>query len=332
MPPTTLGTFFVVQSSRPGSTRSGENARWKSLPASRPLPVSSSGLHLLPCRARVRRRLEDDELPRAQPLRDLLRGRDEDLRSGSRWRESGVGSAIEDRVGVAELVVVRRRGDPPVVDERLERLGRDVLDVALAAVQRARPAPGRRRRAGRSCPHRRRRVRAAGRRSRLRRWRRPASSAGDRSEPAPARSARRRARLRTARGRSAGHRRRRRQPRRGVGVVVDEHVRAHLDRVDPLRGRAQGHARHAVPVRLFLQAAGVGHDHARLRGEGRELEVAERIGQTVPAELEPRSSIARVCADARGRRRARRSRLSPSTMRPEAGLETFAWRWTVATT
>jgi hypothetical protein len=43
MPPTTFGTFVVVQSSRPGSTRSGEKARWKSFPAVRPLPASRSG-------------------------------------------------------------------------------------------------------------------------------------------------------------------------------------------------------------------------------------------------------------------------------------------------
>jgi hypothetical protein len=37
MPPMTFGTFFVVQSVRPGSTRSGENARWKSSPIFSPL-------------------------------------------------------------------------------------------------------------------------------------------------------------------------------------------------------------------------------------------------------------------------------------------------------
>ena len=35
-PPTTFGVDLVVQSSRPGSTRSGLNARWKSRPAARP--------------------------------------------------------------------------------------------------------------------------------------------------------------------------------------------------------------------------------------------------------------------------------------------------------
>ena len=36
-PPTTLGTVRVDQSRLPWSTRSGEKARWKSLPAVRPL-------------------------------------------------------------------------------------------------------------------------------------------------------------------------------------------------------------------------------------------------------------------------------------------------------
>ena len=40
-----------------------------------------------------------------------------------------------------------------------------------------------------------------------------------------------------------------------------------------------GHARDAVPVRLLLQPARVGDDHARLRGERGELEVAERLDQ-----------------------------------------------------
>ena len=36
IPPTTLGVLIVVQSSRPGSTRSGEKARKKSFPATKP--------------------------------------------------------------------------------------------------------------------------------------------------------------------------------------------------------------------------------------------------------------------------------------------------------
>jgi hypothetical protein len=41
-PPTTFGMFFVLYCLLPGSIRSGENARAKSLPASRP-PASSAG-------------------------------------------------------------------------------------------------------------------------------------------------------------------------------------------------------------------------------------------------------------------------------------------------
>ena len=41
--------------------------------------------------------------------------------------------------------------------------------------------------------------------------------------------------------------------------------------------RAQRHARHAQPVRLLLQAAGVGHDARRAGDEREHLEVAERL-------------------------------------------------------
>jgi hypothetical protein len=40
-PPITFGVVRVVQSTRPGSTRSGENARWKSRPARRPVRSST---------------------------------------------------------------------------------------------------------------------------------------------------------------------------------------------------------------------------------------------------------------------------------------------------
>ena len=62
-----------------------------------------------------------------------------------------------------------------------------------------------------------------------------------------------------------------------VRVVIDEHVRPDLDGVRPLRRGTERHARHAVPVRLLLEAARVGRDDARLgrrRGEG---EVPERL-------------------------------------------------------
>src|ERR1700747_3008516 len=61
------------------------------------------------------------------------------------------------------------------------------------------------------------------------------------------------------------------------GGVVDEGVGADLHRVDPFRRRSSGHARDAVPVRLLLQPAGVGDDHACLRAERGHVEVAERL-------------------------------------------------------
>ena len=64
---------------------------------------------------------------------------------------------------------------------------------------------------------------------------------------------------------------------RATGVVVDETVRAEIDGVDPLGARPERDARHAVPVGLLLQAARVGDDHARLRGERGEVEVPERL-------------------------------------------------------
>ena len=64
-----------------------------------------------------------------------------------------------------------------------------------------------------------------------------------------------------------------------VRVVVDQHVRAHRDRVDPLGRRAHRDARHAMPVRLLLEPARVGRDDPRLRRGGREREVAHRLAQ-----------------------------------------------------
>ena len=75
----------------------------------------------------------------AQPLRDLLGGAVHDrevrlalLRERCRQRD-------QDRVGVAQLVVVGRRAQPVVVHEPLQRLGGDVLDVALATVEHRHP-------------------------------------------------------------------------------------------------------------------------------------------------------------------------------------------------
>ena len=103
MPPTTFGVVFVVQSVRPGSTRSGEKARWKSAPASRPLPRSRIGRSTSRVVPGIGRRLEHDEVALAQVRRDARARADSiDERSGSRCRESGVGSGDQDRVGVAE--------------------------------------------------------------------------------------------------------------------------------------------------------------------------------------------------------------------------------------
>ncbi len=139
-------------------------------------------LHLLARRARIRRRLEDDEVTRAQPRRDLLRCRDEDPQVGLALSRERGRQGDENRVGLAQLVVVGRRGDEPALDERLQDLGRDVLDVALAVGSAVRRAPGRRPRGARACRRPRRSVRAGRRRSRLRRWRRRASSGRDRSD------------------------------------------------------------------------------------------------------------------------------------------------------
>ena len=64
-----------------------------------------------------------------------------------------------------------------------------------------------------------------------------------------------------------------------IRIVVHEDIRAHLDRRHPLRGGAKRHAGDLVPVRLLLEAAGVGRDDAGLRRERGELEVAQRIGE-----------------------------------------------------
>ncbi len=65
-----------------------------------------------------------------------------------------------------------------------------------------------------------------------------------------------------------------------------------LDRVHPLRRRARRHARDAVPVRLLLHAAGVGHDHASLRRERHEVQVRERRDQP---DLSGGQSLCRNC-------------------------------------
>ena len=94
MPPTTFGVVFVVQSSRPGSTRSGDIARWKSSPAFSPEPCSRIGCTISRV---VPGQVVDSSTttwPRWSTGARLVAARSMYERSGSRCRESGVGSAI----------------------------------------------------------------------------------------------------------------------------------------------------------------------------------------------------------------------------------------------
>ena len=89
-----------------------------------------------PRRPRPCCRLEHDDLPCVQHLRNPARRRldDGEVRlalAGERGRERD-----EDRLGVLQLLVVGRRPYEVPVDERLEALALDVLDVALASIQR----------------------------------------------------------------------------------------------------------------------------------------------------------------------------------------------------
>ena len=85
-------------------------------------------------RARVRRGLEDDQLPFLETLRDAS-GRVEDDRQvrlalRRQWGRQG----DQDRVRPPQVVVVQRRLQAAVVDELLHSLGRHVVDEALAAI------------------------------------------------------------------------------------------------------------------------------------------------------------------------------------------------------
>ena len=145
-PPTTFGVVFVVQSSRPGVDalgREGEVEVLAGLEAAR----LEQRRDPLARRARVGGRLEHDQLALLQPRSDLLAPRSSRIvRSGSRWSRERRRQRDEDRVGALQLVVVGGRAQQAGVDVLLQLLGRDVLDVALAAVQlRRRGRPGRRR-------------------------------------------------------------------------------------------------------------------------------------------------------------------------------------------
>ena len=127
--------------------------------------------HLLARRPRLGRRLEHDELALAQPGRDLARRR--------RARSRGPARAAATAGSAARSGSRRPRGarrsrssrTSPLVDERRQALVRDVLDVALAAVEPSTRGCCDVDAGGRACPPPRRRGRAAGRRSRPRRSR-----------------------------------------------------------------------------------------------------------------------------------------------------------------
>ena len=83
----------------------------------------------------------------AEPGRDLS-ATETRMEIGLALAREGRREGHEDRVGVAEPVIVRGRGERPD-DQRFEHFGRNVLDVALPALSRRR-ARRRRRRAARS--------------------------------------------------------------------------------------------------------------------------------------------------------------------------------------
>jgi hypothetical protein len=91
---------------------------------------------LLARRARVRRRLEDDEVARLKALRDLARRREDDREVRLALARERRRQRDQDRRGVSQLVVVRRRREAAVADEPLELRVRNVLDVAVASVER----------------------------------------------------------------------------------------------------------------------------------------------------------------------------------------------------
>ena len=116
MPPTTFGVVFVVQSSRPGSIRSGEKARKKSLPTSRPLSASgSAGPPRASSRGRSSIRARRGALCAAACAARAPRS--------GRWRGPARGSpraasgGRHDRIGVADGVVVGGRGERARLDE-----------------------------------------------------------------------------------------------------------------------------------------------------------------------------------------------------------------------
>ena len=177
-----------------------------------------------------------------------------------------------------------RRASGPASRARRVELG--IVEQLLEVAATARPrelrgatlarALGRRRstRRARSRGSRRSCARGSGPSSRARRRRSDAGvvtrSAASQSrphrEPTSAKRGRRRARRRARRRRAPGARpaaARSSAPSARLGVEVDEHVPAVLDRLDPLGAGPQRDARHAGQVGLLLQPAGVGQHGAR---------------------------------------------------------------------
>ena len=121
IPPTTFGVVFVVQSSRPGSTRSGDIARWKSTSGLQPRALLEDRLEDLACRAGPGGRLEHDDLTALQDRCEALRGALDVREVGLPLARRGRRQRDQDGVRLLHLLVVRARDDEPLVDERLRR-------------------------------------------------------------------------------------------------------------------------------------------------------------------------------------------------------------------
>jgi hypothetical protein len=84
----------------------------------------------------IRGRLEGDEVAVAEALAHLAHGAQDDREIGLAVGRERSRKGDHDRVRVAHDVVVGRRRERARVDERSERFGRHVLDVALPAADR----------------------------------------------------------------------------------------------------------------------------------------------------------------------------------------------------
>ena len=87
-------------------------------------------------RARPRRRLEHDDLPALEHRREAPRRALDVRQVGLALRRERGRQRDQHGVRVLRLLVVSGRDHEALVDERSEPLGGDVLDVALAAVER----------------------------------------------------------------------------------------------------------------------------------------------------------------------------------------------------